>query len=118
VNRVVSSDIDEARQELQANENTLMDQKDNLCIQVEILANVESPPEARQRRMEYQVAQLAHKMKDSDGNNTKTEIENLLIQWHRSGFVNPQLSQVLEQRFYSALESLDKDYRYKNPEII
>jgi hypothetical protein len=61
--------------------------------------------------MEYQVAQLAERMKERDDSNTEKELENLLAQWHRSGFVNPDLSQYFEQRFYSALRLLDKDYQ-------
>jgi hypothetical protein len=105
-------DPETLRLRLAAEEQSLIKSKDLLCIQMELLASVESPPEARQRRMEYQVAQLAQKMKQAHGQNTNHEIEQLLSQWHASGFVDPVKSQSLEQRFYSALQSLDKDYQY------
>ncbi|MGD8639369.1 MAG: DUF349 domain-containing protein [Gammaproteobacteria bacterium] len=111
VEQAADNNREQVREELLARETALKDQKDNLCIQMEILANVESPPESKQQRMEYQVAQLAERMKERDDSNTEKELENLLAQWHRSGFVNPDLSQYFEQRFYSALRLLDKDYQ-------
>ncbi|HEY5604467.1 MAG TPA: DUF349 domain-containing protein [Gammaproteobacteria bacterium] len=85
--------------------------KELLCIQMEILANIESPPESRQRRMEYQVGQLARKMKQSESRDTGMEIEQLLVQWQRSGVMEPGKAERLEQRFYSVLQLLDKDYQ-------
>ena len=118
VEKITLEGVEDIKQFLQNNENMAIHQKDNLCIQMEVLANVESPPESRQRRMEYQVSQLAEKMKQANANNTKSEIENLLVQWHRSGLINPAVSQSFEQRFYLALQSLDKDYQYDNKVII
>ncbi|WP_455366408.1 DUF349 domain-containing protein [Kaarinaea lacus] len=100
--------------QLTADEDSCAKSKDLLCIQLELLAGVESPPESQQRRMEYQVAQLADKMKQSAATDIDEEIELLLSQWHRSGFMDPAKAQPLEQRFYSVLQSLDKDYQY-NP---
>jgi hypothetical protein len=61
--------------------------------------------------MEYQVAQLAQKMKQPKGQDLAAGIQQLLSQWHSSGFMDPEKAQSLEQRFYSALQSLDKDYQ-------
>ncbi|MCI0507020.1 MAG: DUF349 domain-containing protein [Gammaproteobacteria bacterium] len=109
--RCGNGDMEAVRSQLTADENTCMEVKDLLCIQMELLADIESPPESRQRRMEYQVAQLAQKMKQPKGQDIDAEIARLLSQWHSSGFMDPAKAQPLEQRFYSALQSLDKDYQ-------
>ncbi|WP_455206888.1 DUF349 domain-containing protein [Kaarinaea lacus] len=108
-----SGGLDAIRSQVSANEDSYVKSKDLLCIQMELLAGVESPPESRQRRMEYQVAQLAEKMKQSVSQDIDVEVEQLLSQWHCSGFIDPVKSRPFEQRFYSALQSLDKDYQYK-----
>jgi hypothetical protein len=107
-------DLDRVLSQLNADESSCAKSKDLLCIQMELLAGVESPAESKQRRMEYQVAQLADKMKQSRDQNIDKEIEQLLSQWHRSGFMDPAKAQPLEQRFYSVLQSLDKDYQYNS----
>jgi len=100
--------------ELSEQEHTSTESKELLCIQMELLAGIESPPESQQRRMKYQVEQLAEKMKQSQNQNVDEEIEKLLSQWQRSGFMDPAKAQPLEQRFYSVLQSLDKDYQYNS----
>lgn len=111
--KIASDGIDDVKSHLLNNEDTVLDKKEMLCIRLEVMANVESPLESKQRRMEYQVSQLADKMKQSKDHNIKVEIEQLLSQWHSSGFMDPKKAQPLEQRFYSVLQSLDKDYQYK-----
>jgi hypothetical protein len=74
---------------------------------MEVLANVESPPEAKQARMEYQVSQLAEKMKQKGAQNLHAEAESLQAQWHLSGMVNPQRARDLEERFSTAVAGLD-----------
>jgi hypothetical protein len=91
-----------------------IEDKELLCITMEIFANQESPQGSKQKRMEVQVAQLANKMKQSESIDTEKEIQRLLSRWHSTGFLYPSESQEFEQRFYSALESLDKDYQYPN----
>ncbi|WP_455223565.1 DUF349 domain-containing protein [Kaarinaea lacus] len=107
-----SGDMNAVLSQITEDEHTCVNSKELLCIQMELLAGVESPPESQQRRMEYQVEQLAEKMKQSQDMAIDAEIESLLSQWHRSGFMDPAKAQPLEQRFYSVLQSLDKDYQY------
>lgn len=110
--KITTEGVEDLRQILQAEENTVQDHKDKLCIEMEVLANADSPPASRQRRMEYQVAVLAQRMKQPGSGDSRGELENLLVQWHRSGLLDPHVAQGLERRFYSALQSLDKDYQY------
>jgi exonuclease SbcC len=111
--QIAGEGLEAVRSQLKSQENTLLQNKDMLCIQFEVLADIESPEASRQRRMEYMVSQLADKMKQSSNKNVQAEIEQMLSLWHNSGFIDPAKSQPLEQRFYSALQSLDKDYQYK-----
>jgi hypothetical protein len=111
VERCGNGSLEAVRSQLAADEDTCKEGKELLCIQMELLADIESPPESRQRRMEYQVAQLARTMKQPKGQDLAAGIQQLLSQWHSSGFMDPAKAQSLEQRFYSALQSLDKDYQ-------
>jgi len=95
---------------IQSQLQTTAKSKDNLCIQLEILAGVESPQDSKQTRIEYQVAHMADSMKQTGKVDVPARIEQLLTQWYSSGFVLPEAAQALEQRFYSVLRRLDKDY--------
>ena len=72
-----------------------------LCIRMEIVAGLESPPEAAQARMAYQVERLARAMsgdKDDAEDGGKEEAEAIERAWYLSG---PCL-EALEQRFEAA----------------
>ena len=92
--------------QIEQQEPRRLSEKQLLCLQMEVLANIESPPEARQARMEYQVSQLAEKMKQDTSNNIINEFEALLAKWHVSGVVSAPLHRALESRFERALQSL------------
>ena len=111
--KIASDGVEAVKSNLLNNDDIVAENKEMLCIQLEVLADVESPPESKQRRMEYQVSQLADKMTQSKNHIIPVEIEQLLSQWHSSGFMDPSRAQSLERRFYSALQSLDKDYQYE-----
>ncbi|WP_455219372.1 DUF349 domain-containing protein [Kaarinaea lacus] len=111
--KIGSDGIEAVKPSLLNQDDVIAEKKEMLCIRLEVLADVESPPESRQRRMEYQVSQLADKMKQSKNHNVQAEIAQLLSQWHGSGFMDPNKAQPLERRFYSTLQSLDKDYQYE-----
>jgi hypothetical protein len=82
-------------------------EKQLLCLQMEVLANIESPPEAQQARMEYQVSQLAEKMKQATSTNIISEIEELQACWHVSGVLDGATHQALENRFEQACQALN-----------
>jgi len=86
--------------------------KDDLCIQLEILANKASPEHSAKRRMELQVQRLASSMTRAGAPNIQHEMQQIISQWHTSGFILLPESSDYERRFYSALELLDKDYQY------
>jgi len=102
----------EIEQDISEQHENRLRNKEELCIQLEILANKESPEESRSRRMEIQVGRLAESMKQNNSPDVDYEMKQLLSQWHASGFILPPESHTFERRFYSALELIDKDYQY------
>ena len=89
-----------------------LEKKKLLCLRMEILAGVESPPEARQARMEYQILQLADKMKQADvlGRREKQQADEkeavvLFREWWATGTVPLEEAKGLDQRFDTAREA-------------
>jgi predicted nucleic acid-binding Zn-ribbon protein len=112
VDNIVGGQEEEFKRVLVEQHEKCLANKEALCIQLEILANKESPEGSKQKRMEIQVARLANNMKQSGKPDLVHEVQQLLSQWHTSGFILPSESRQYERRFYSALELLDKDYQY------
>jgi len=97
--------------EIKSQEAEIVEKKELLCLEVEILTNTESPPDKKQARMEYQVSQLANKMRQIEQLSLEQELEGLLISWHQAGLLTTELNETLESRFFSALQVVDKEYR-------
>lgn len=73
--------------------------RESLCLRLEILAGVDSPPEHAQARMAYQVERLASALKErSDGDNP----DDLLRAWCVIGPASPEHADTLEARFQRA----------------
>ncbi|NOZ54311.1 MAG: DUF349 domain-containing protein [Gammaproteobacteria bacterium] len=88
----------------------VIQKKELLCLEVEILANVDSPPEMQQARMEYQVSQLANKMRQKEDVKLDEALERLLVSWHQAGILSTAANDVIENRFYAAVRVIDKNY--------
>ena len=86
--------------------------KQELCLRMEILAGVESPPELQQSRMEMQVEQLATKLQTGKVA-MKSEDEIMAIQrdWQLLGPVPAEHLRGLERRFNTAREALRTEVR-------
>jgi len=97
--------------EIKSLEAGIVQEKELLCLEVEILANTESPPDKKQARMEYQVSQLASKMQQVELLSPEEELERLLVRWHQAGVLATPLNDVFESRFFSALQAIDKEYQ-------
>ncbi|KPJ90922.1 MAG: hypothetical protein AMJ53_12670 [Gammaproteobacteria bacterium SG8_11] len=104
--KISESGPEPVTQHIQEQQTARIAEKQLLCLQMEVLANIESPSEAQQARMEYQVSQLAEKMKQDTSANTTNEIEELQGKWHLSGVVDEAAHEVLENRFDRAYEAL------------
>ncbi len=92
----VATQMEEARRQNQL-------AKEELCLRLEILAGVESPPHAREARMAYQVAQLAQRLRAGEPQARAPEGALALQEaWYLIGFVPDAVSTNLEQRFAAA----------------
>lgn len=60
------------------------EQRRRLCLELEIAAGVESPPELNQERLRLQVQRLAERMAEGELDRLKG-VPELLAQWYRSG---------------------------------
>jgi exonuclease SbcC len=112
INREGTAAVAEELSKVQADN---LEKKKLLCLRMEILAEVESPPEFRQARMEYQVSQLAEKMKQGDVLSRsekraadKKAAMQLFSDWSALGFVPADENALLENRFNNAMGMLDK----------
>jgi len=79
--------------------------RDMLCIRMEILAEVESPPEAMQARMEYQVARLSAAMQGGGNKQITdklTEAQQIEQEWYLAGALTAEQTE-LNTRFERAL---------------
>ncbi len=83
-----------------------LENKEKLCVQLEILAGMESPPEAAQARLAHQVARLSAAMSGEpiQARDPQIEAEEIERNWYLSGAVSPEQTQSLEQRFSRACE--------------
>ncbi len=102
-----NSGVETVANDIRQQQQARLAEKQLLCLQMELLANIESPPEAQQARMEYQVSQLAEKMKQATSTNIISEIEELQAKWHLSGVIEGALHQALENRFERAYQALN-----------
>ncbi len=80
--------------------------KETLCVRMEILAGVESPPEAMPARLAYQVSRLSAAMSNGEKEsiNKPVEVEEIERSWCLSSAVSDEQMPRLEQRFSKACE--------------
>jgi len=97
---LINGDNAELCTKIEVNSKKAKAAKLNLCLQLEIVANIESPIEYQQDRMAYQVSMLAKKMKHDIVTNLVNESEELALNWHKAGFVIDGDAVVLENRFF------------------
>jgi len=85
----------------------IVKEKETLCIRMEILAGIESPPEAMQARMQYQVERLSKAMgeRDSNINDKDKDAQAIAQEWYTTGSVFGEKSILLEHRFNKALHA-------------
>lgn len=74
-------------------------------LRLEVLADVESPPVAREQRMQLQLAMLADKMRGKDVE-PMVAAGDLLVAWHAMGFAGAQVEPALQARFQRAADVL------------
>lgn len=107
---VMATSVDEQPFHQDALEN-----KETLCIRMEILAGVESPPEATQARLAYQVARLSAAMSSGKRESVvpQANAEEMERDWYLSNAVPGDQTQSLEQRFSKACQAFYSRYYKK-----
>lgn len=96
------------RQSLEQN----LQQKQNICLQLEVFAGVESPAEFQQARMEYQVARLSQSLHSRElvtsPEKVVEEVRRIETTWYLLPSLPPAQEHALEQRFKRALSAFYK----------
>ena len=101
---VEAGKADTFRQHLREEMARNLQQKEELCLRMEIVAGVDSPPQWEQARMALQVQQLAKRL----GHNremmamTESEAEGIYREWLNVGPIATNQRQTLAQRFQRA----------------
>ncbi len=88
-------------------------EKEELCIRLEILAGVDSPPEVKEARMAYQVKRLSEAMKGGhlEGEpaaDRTAELQSIERAWYLIGAIPAEAAHKLEQRFQQALQAVEQ----------
>jgi len=75
-----------------------------ICIQLELLAGIDSPAQDQDRRMEYQVSRLKREFSErkKETRSHEEQLRSLQIDWHCLGPIPADESDELKQRFLAA----------------
>jgi hypothetical protein len=101
---------DEASQRLHQAVAKTLQQKQLLCLQIEVLAGLESPPEYQQARMEYQVARLSESLHSRETASSPAKVHEetheIERQWYLLPSLSPAQNEAFEKRFERAQDAL------------
>lgn len=85
------------------------EQKRIQCLEMELLADVDSPPEYAEKRMRLKVTHLSQRFEGQDNQATGAAYQialNAQREWIKTGMLPAAEMQVLEQRFHKAAQVL------------
>ena len=86
--------------EFTAQASANFESKQDICLRLEVLSEIESPPEFTRQRMQYNVARLSAVMTKQSGQyDPKAETDQLMIQYWLTGAVPAEHNQLLQERF-------------------
>jgi hypothetical protein len=99
----------------QSVDKTILSHKETLCIRMEIAAGIESPPNAAQARMAYQVARLSEAMSGGERKivDKPIEAEEVERSWYLSDAAPAEQTLDLEQRFNRAWQAFYYRHRHQ-----
>jgi hypothetical protein len=100
----------EPRVPLASEQQANLEAKEVLCIRIELLAGIESPSEAAEARLRYQVGRLSKGMRRGRGTaaeegNARAQAIQIEEGWYLTGSVPSDSVEPLEQRFQRAKEA-------------
>ncbi len=98
----------EARERLLAAQAANQAKREELCLHMEILAGIDSPPEAQEARMAYQVERLSEAMHQGKPE-PAAEAQTVAQAWCFTGAGNTGAEQALEERFRRALNAMEPE---------
>ena len=81
-----------------------------LCLRLEILAQVDSPPELTNERLQFQVARLTEHMRQGEKDPLEAR-SRLLHEWYLCGPAAASIAASLEERFRRARSAIEKTNR-------
>jgi exonuclease SbcC len=82
------------------------EQARDLLIRIEFIAGLESPPQDRQRRMDYQVSRLSARLRGDNVGNVEVELGSWLSEWYAVGALPTDQAADLHTRYARALQTL------------
>ncbi len=84
--------------------------KEQLCLRAEIAAEIDSPPDYRQQRMQYQVELLARRMRDGDSvtDAERIDVQSLVLEWNCIGAVPAPTADALQTRYDCVRHALEQ----------
>jgi hypothetical protein len=82
------------------------EEREALCLQLEIIAQIDSPAELANERLAFQVTRLAERMEAGEKDPLATSAAGLLTKWYLCGPCSAAPN--LEQRFARAREAIDR----------
>ncbi len=79
-----------------------------LCVKLELLAGIESPPEDQELRMSYQVSRLKKEFSErqKETRSPEEQLRSLQIDWYCLGPIPANEAEALKQRFLAATASM------------
>lgn len=95
----------EQRDQLVSELRVNLSHRKELCLRMEILAGVESPPEVHQARLEFQVNRLAEAIGQGSGDKVGKMAE-IQHEWYLSGGAPVNQEKILQGRFEKACQGL------------
>ncbi len=88
--------------------------KQDICLRLEVLTDLESPPEYARQRMQYNVERLNAAMtKRSEHSNPEQEINELMVQYWLTGAVPSEHHESIGRRFHRIRSMLQNTVRLK-----
>ena len=106
VYEALQADSDEPRQALREALRQQQLQRRQLCLRMEIAAQVETPSEFAQERMEHQVARLSKSLAERSGKSESADAATIATEWFLTGALGDELDKTLERRFNKAYQKL------------
>ena len=83
-----------------------VEQARDLLIRIEFIAGLESPPQDRQRRMDYQVSRLSARLRGDNVGNVEAELGTWLGEWYAVSVLPVDQAADLHTRYARALQTL------------